>query len=179
VFRFSSCFNLFFVFFSSRRDNAWSSSRFIHYDYRRCICFFCAFVEGDKSTETSMCKCCDIKNDNGKRLLLQFFTHYKNMCLYVQRHTHIIIRTMWVWKIRVLFFFVLFHILLLRIFFVVVKKKKGKNDEHDCQLYSLRTKKKINKNVTRVNKTGKCAKCNRLHACIGVYSCRAKVFFSN
>lgn len=31
---------------------------------------FFAFTEGDKSTETSMCKCCDIKNDNGKRLLL-------------------------------------------------------------------------------------------------------------
>lgn len=29
--------------------------------------FFSYFTEGDKSTETS--KCCDIKNDNGKRLL--------------------------------------------------------------------------------------------------------------
>lgn len=34
-----------------------------------CMLFF-AFTEGDKSTEMSMCKCCDIKNDNGKRLLL-------------------------------------------------------------------------------------------------------------
>jgi len=72
VFRPSSGFNLFFIFVSSRRDNARSSSRFIHYYYyyHRCIYAFFAFTEGDKSTETSMCKCCDIKNDNGKRLLL-------------------------------------------------------------------------------------------------------------
>lgn len=44
------------------------------------------------------------------------------------------------------------------------------------------TVKKINKNVTRVNKTGKCAQqqVTRVYThASGVYSCRAKVFFSN
>lgn len=34
----------------------------------RCFFFCLFFTEGDKSTKTS--KCCDIKNDDGKRLLL-------------------------------------------------------------------------------------------------------------
>jgi len=69
-----------------------SSSRFIHYYYdyyyyyHRCIyAFFFAFTEGDKSTETSMCKCCDIKNDNGKRqLLLLLFTPTAKVCVFIR-----------------------------------------------------------------------------------------------
>lgn len=57
--------------------------------------FFSASAQGDKSTETSVCKCCDIKTDNGKRLLLPTAQKYdvfkrtslKNMRAVFYTHT--------------------------------------------------------------------------------------------
>jgi len=88
------------------------------------------------------------------------------MCVYTpyRRHTHTFTHDAGL-KNTCTVFFVLFRVLFIYFYYYYyyvffsrwLAEKKGKNDEHDCQLYSPRTYEKKNKNVTRVNKTGKCA----------------------
>jgi hypothetical protein len=108
--------------------------------------FFFSFTEGDKSTEMSICKCCDIKNDNGKNATT-ITLHTLQKYVLVRSGTLIYSYTQCGFEKYVFCFISYSFTYYYYVFFFswwLSKKKKGKNDEQDCQLYSPRTK-KINK----------------------------------